>query len=205
MKLGPTVFVVDDDQEMCAFCRGLVESVNRNVETFSSAEEFLKAYNPAREGCLVLDVRLPGMSGLQLQQRLLEMHYSIPVIILTGFADVSMAVDALEAGAVSFLQKPVSDQLLLDTIRQAIEKDLHDRQEQALAMEIRARLAQLTPRQRQVMELLASGNMSKQVAAKLGVSTKTVEAHRGHVMKKLHAKTVADLVRFAVQAERLKG
>jgi FixJ family two-component response regulator len=184
--------------------RGLVESVNLNVETFSSAEEFLKAYKPARKGCLVLDVRLPGMSGLQLQQRLREMHYSIPVIIVTGFGDVRMAVDALEAGAVSFLQKPVSDQLLLDTIRQAIEQDLHDRQEQARGAEIRARLAQLTPRQRQVMELLAAGNMSKEIAAKLRLSPKTVEYHRGHVMKKLRAETVADLVRFAVQAERLK-
>ena len=205
MVSGPTVFVVDDDQAVRNCVRRLVESVHLYVETFGSADEFLKAYDPTRTGCLVLDVRMPGMSGLELQQRLVDLKYCLPVIMLSGYGDVSVAVRAMKAGAVSFLEKPFNDHLLLDTIREAIERDAQNRRDQALATEFQARIDRLTPRERQVMDLLVDGNVSKAVAAKLRLSTKTVEVHRAHVMKKLQAKTIADLVRFSFLARTTKG
>ena len=205
MESGPTVFVVDDDQAVRECVRRLVESVHLHAETFSSADEFLKAYNPVCLGCLVVDVRMPGMSGLELQQRLVDLGYALPVILLSGYGDVSVAVRAMKAGAVSFLEKPFNDHLLLDTIREAIEKDAQNRHDLAMAAEIQARIDRLTPREHQVMDLLVDGNISKAVAAKLRLSPKTVEVHRAHVMKKLEAKTIADLIRFALLARTSKG
>jgi RNA polymerase sigma factor (sigma-70 family) len=205
MKTGPTVYIVDDDEAVRNCIRRLVESVHLDVETFRSAEEFLKAYDPARRGCLVVDVRMPGMSGLELQRRVAEREYSIPVIMLSGYGDVSVAVRAMKAGAVSFIEKPFNDHVLLDTIREAIDKDAQDREQQARAAELRARIDRLTPREREVLDLLVAGNVSKAVAAKLRLSEKTVEVHRAHVMKKLQAKTIADLVRFALLSGTSKG
>jgi len=202
---GPTVFVVDDDQAVQNCVRRLVESIHLDVETFGSADEFLKACDPTRPGCIVLDVRMPGMSGLELQQRLIELGYTLPVIMLSGYGDVSVAVRAMKAGAVSFIEKPFNDHFLLDTIREAIRKDTQNRREQALAGEIQSRIARLTPREREVMDLLVAGNVSKAVAAKLRLSEKTIEVHRAHVMKKLEAKTIADLVRFSFLSGTTKG
>jgi FixJ family two-component response regulator len=148
---------------------------------------------------------MPGMSGLELQQRLVDLGYSLPVILLSGYSDVSVAVRAMKAGAVSFLEKPFNDHFLLDTIREAIERDAQYRRDLALAAEIQARIDRLTPREHQVMDLLVDGNVSKEVAAKLRLSPKTVEVHRAHVMKKLEAKTIADLIRFALLARANKG
>ncbi len=202
---GPTVFVVDDDQAVRNCVRRLVESVHHHVETFGSADEFLKAYNPDRPGCLVLDVRMPGISGLELQQRLVELGYSLPVIMLSGYGDVTVVVRAMKAGAVSFLEKPFNDHLLLDTIREAIAKDAQNRLQRAQTAEFQSRIARLTPREREVMDLLVAGNLSKAVAAKLRLSGKTIEVHRAHVMKKLQAKTIADLVRFSFLSGTSKG
>jgi FixJ family two-component response regulator len=202
---GPTVFVVDADQSVRDSVRRLAESVQLMVETFCSAEDFLMAYSPDRRGCLVLDVRMPGMSGLELQQRRAQLGYSLPIIMLSGYGDVAVAVRAMKAGAVSFLEKPFNDHSLLDTIREAIERDTQTRREQEVVREFRARIARLTPREHQVMDLLVAGNVSKTVAAKLRLSEKTIEVHRGHVMKKLQARTIADLVRFAMLAAANKG
>lgn len=205
MESGPTVFVVDDDEAVRNCVRRLVESVHLHAETFASADDFLNAYLPSRTGCLVVDVRMPGMSGLELQQRLVELGYSLPVILLSGYGDVSVAVRAMKAGAVSFLEKPFNDHLLLDTIREAIARDAQNRRNLALAAELQARIDRLTPREHEVMNLLVDGNVSKEVAAKLRLSPKTVEVHRAHVMKKLEAKTIADLIRFALLARATKG
>jgi RNA polymerase sigma factor (sigma-70 family) len=191
----PTVFVVDDDEELCAGLRWLLESEGLSVETHTSAEAFLSAYDPDRPGCLVLDVRMGGMSGLELQARLAEQGHSIPVIILTGHADVPMAVRATKAGAVEFLQKPADDQVLLDSVQQAIELDAQDRERQAANATFATRMELLTPRQRQVLNLLVDGKANKQIATEFGVSVKTVEVHRKRIMKKLQAKSVVDLVR----------
>jgi FixJ family two-component response regulator len=205
MTPGPTVFVVDDDQAVRNCVRRLVESVHLKAEAFDSAEEFLRTYDPARPGCLVLDVRMPGMSGLELQQRLANLGYSIPIVMVSGYGDVTVAVRAMKAGAVSFIEKPFNDHVLLDTIREAIERDVQTRQEQLRAVEIQARIDRLTPREREVMDLLVAGNVSKTVAAKLRLSEKTVEVHRAHVMKKLEAKSIAELVRFAFLSGKSKG
>lgn len=197
MTPGPTVFIVDDDEAVRNCVRGLVESINLHVESFASAEDFLSAYTPDRPGCLVLDVRMPGMGGLELQRKIAKSGHSLPVIMLSGYGDVTMAVRTMKAGAVTFLEKPFNNQVLLDTIREAIETDAQGRRDLSQAAEIQARIARLTPRERQVMDLLVAGNMSKAVAAKLRLSEKTVEVHRGHVKKKLKAKTIADVVRFA--------
>jgi RNA polymerase sigma factor (sigma-70 family) len=191
----PTVFVVDDDKELCEGLRWLLESEGLSVETHTSAEAFLDAYDPGRPGCLVLDVRMGGMSGLELQEKLAEQGLSAPVIILTGHADVPMAVQATKAGAVEFLQKPADDQALLDSIQKAIELDAQGRQRQAANAEFAARMNSLTPREREVLELVVAGQANKQVAAELRVSPRTVEVHRKHIMRKLHARSSVDLVR----------
>jgi len=202
---GPTVFVVDDDEAVCNYVRRLMEWVQLPVETFGAAESFLAAYDPDRPGCLVLDVQMPGMSGLELQERLLKLGRTIPVIMVSECCDISVVVRAMKAGAVSFLEKPLNDHLLLDTIREGIERDAENRRRTAYLLEIQGRMARLTPRERQVMDLLVAGNVSKAVAAKLGLSEKTIEVHRAHVMKKLQAKTIADLVRFAFLSGAYQG
>ena len=194
-KPEPTVFVVDDDEELCEGLRWLLESEGLNVQTHTSAEAFLDAYDTECPGCLVLDVRMGGMSGLELQAKLAEQGLSAPVIILTGHADVPMAVQATKAGAVEFLQKPADDQVLLDSIQRAIELDAQVRERQAANAGFAARIELLTPRQREVLDLVVAGKANKQIAAGFGVSPRTVEVHRKRIMRKLRVKSSVDLVR----------
>ncbi len=197
MAVEPTVFVVDDDTAFLEYLRMLLRSVGLSVEVFTTAEEFLAQYVPARPGCLVLDVRMPGMSGLNLQEELAARHISLPVIIITGYPEWSAAVRALKTGAVDFIQKPIfDDQLLLDRIRQALETDRRLRHQEAQVADVAARVAQLTTRERQVMELVVAGKPNKLIAAELGLSPKTVEVHRANVMKKMEADSLAELVRL---------
>jgi two-component system, LuxR family, response regulator FixJ len=197
-KPEPTVFIVDDDQAMRKSLHWLIESVGLSVETYPSAHRFLESYRPGRPGCLVLDMRMPGISGLELQEKLAQQQINLPVIIITGHGDVPMAVRAMKAGAVDFIEKPFNDQLLLDRIQHALEQDAEHRSTQAQREEVAARLTMLTPREREVMEMVVAGKPNKVVAAQLGVSAKTVEAHRARVMEKMQAKSLADLIRMVV-------
>ena len=194
------VFVVDDDQAMRNSLKWLIESVGMHVETFASATDFIHNYYPGRAGCLLLDVRMPGMSGLELQQHFLEHQINIPIIIITGHGDVPMAVRAMKSGAVDFIEKPFNDELLLESIRNALDLDVERRTAQAGRAEVAARLAQLTPREHEVMEMVTDGKSNKDIAHTLGVSAKTVEAHRARVMEKMDARSLADLVKMAVTA-----
>ncbi len=195
-----TVFVVDDDQAMRNSLKWLIESVGMKVETYPSADEFIKDYYPGRSGCLLLDVRMPGMSGLDLQEYFVRESLHVPIIIITGHGDVPMAVRAMKAGAVDFIEKPFNDEMLLDSIRNALARDSEDRARQAQRAEVAARLAQLTPREYQVMGMVADGKANKEIAQQLGVSAKTVEAHRARVMEKMQAKSLAQLVRMVMSA-----
>ncbi len=194
------VFVVDDDPAMRNSLKWLIESVGMHVETFASAGDFIRNYYPGRAGCLLLDVRMPGMSGLELQQHFVDNQINIPIIIITGHGDVPMAVRAMKAGAVDFIEKPFNDELLLESIRNALSLDVERRATQAGRAEIAARLAQLTPREHEVMEMVTDGRSNKEIAQTLGVSAKTVEAHRARVMEKMEARSLADLVKMAVTA-----
>ena len=197
-KKQSTVFVVDDDEAMRESLTWLIESVGLNVETFSSADEFLKSYYPGIPGCLLLDVRMPGMSGLELQAHLQSQQVAIPVIIITGHGDVPMAVRAMKSGAIDFIEKPFNDEQLLESIRNALSIDDTQRDEQAFKAEVASRLAQLTPRESEVMDMVTSGKSNKEIANTLGVSAKTVEAHRAKVMEKMEAGSLAELVRLVV-------
>ncbi len=200
MSSRPTVFVVDDDQAMRNSLKWLIESVSMQVETFESANAFIQSYYPGRSGCLLLDVRMPGMSGLELQEYLRVNQIAIPVIIITGHGDVPMAVRAMKAGAVDFIEKPFNDELLLESIRQAMALDARQRDIQAQRAEIATRLARLTPREHEVMVMVTNGQANKEIANALGVSSKTVEAHRARVMEKMEADSLAELVRMAINA-----
>jgi len=193
-----TVFVVDDDPAIRESLRWLIESVGLGVKIFTTAQEFLEGYDPALPGCLVLDIRMPGMSGLDLQNELAARKVNIPILIITGHAEVPVAVRAMKAGALDFIEKPFSDQLLLDRIRRAIEKDAEFRRADSQRAEVAARLAQLTPREREVMDLVIAGKANKVIASELGLSPKTVEVHRAHVMKKMRVDSLADLVRLGM-------
>ncbi|NLE60974.1 MAG: response regulator transcription factor [Planctomycetes bacterium] len=198
MPSDTTVFVVDDDAAVCDSLRFLIESVGLQVRTFSSADEFLAAYTPDQPGCLVLDLRMPGMSGLELQEQLARQKCALPVIIITAHGDVPTAVRAMHAGAVDFMSKPFSDQHLLDRIHQALTKDAQARRDEAVCAGIAARVALLTPREREVMDLVVSGMPNKRIAAQLELSAKTVETHRARVMDKMQARSVAELVHMAL-------
>ena len=198
MIFEPTVFVVDDDEGMSGWLRELISSVGLHVETSGSAREFLADYDPAQPGCRVLDIRMPGMSGLDLQTELAARASHVPIIIITGYGDIPAAVRAMKAQAVDFLQKPFNGQQLLDLIHEAIERDAQNRREQARRDDIDARLKLLTPRERQALELLVAGKANKQIAFHLSISVKTVESHRAKVMKKLAARSVVDLVRMTL-------
>ncbi len=196
MHPTPTVFVVDDDDAVRNAISRLLKSVDLHSETFGSAQDFLDNYDPGRPGCLVLDVRMPGMSGLDLQEILTTKRIMIPVIIVTGHADVPMAVRAMKMGATDFIEKPFNPQALLDSIKQAVVKDTKLREVQSKQMEIAECIAQLTPRERDVMELMIVGKANKVIASDLGLSQKTVEFHRSNVMKKMGVSNAAELVRL---------
>jgi len=195
---SPTVFIVDDDEAVRSSLRLLIKSVGLIPSALGSAREFLEKYDPAQPGCLVLDVRMPGMSGLELQEQLNAQGAVIPVIFITGHGDVPMAVEAMQAGAFDFLQKPFRDQDLIDRIQRALEKDRANRavlNERGLIQE---RLESLTPREREVLQMVSSGKPNKIMAADLGVSQRTVEIHRARVMEKMGASSLAQLVRMVM-------
>ncbi|MDH5518383.1 MAG: response regulator FixJ [Gammaproteobacteria bacterium] len=196
------VYVVDDDQAVRDSLRWLIESVGLKVKTFSNGQELLDDFSEADISCLVLDVRMPGISGLDLQQRLKNLNSKVPVIIVTGHADVPMAIQAMKAGAFDFIEKPYSDQLLLERIQCAIEQDACFKKQQTINDDINQRIDSLTPRENEVMALVVSGHSNKSIAKELGVSIKTVEVHRGNLMSKMKAKSLSELVRIALTADR---
>lgn len=196
-----TVFVVDDDDAMRSSLRWLIESINLKVRTYASALEYLDAFDPDEPGCLVLDVRMPGMSGMELLDRLSDHPLTPPTIIITGHGDVPMAVRAIKHGALDFIQKPFNDQELLDRIQQALDFDAQNRQDMAGRDSLKARYDALTPREREIMDLVVAGRSNKAVAAELDISSRTVEVHRSRIMKKLRVKTLADLVQAGLQLQ----
>ena len=200
MESKGTVYIVDDDPGVRASLRRLLEEVDLPSEGFGTANEFLEAYNPASPGCLVLDVRMSGMSGIELHKRLVAEGVTIPVIIITGHGDIPMAAGAMRRGAIDFMEKPVSPQLLLDRIQQALTRDVETRRAKAERDAVAARVAALTPRERQVVDLAVTGVVNKQIAAQLGVSPQAIDAHRVKAMKKMQANSVAELVRLMITA-----
>jgi len=197
----PTVFIVDDDGAVRHSLALLVKSMALRAETFESARAFLDEYDPGRPGCLVLDIRMPLMSGLELQQVLAERSIAIPIIFITGHGDVSMAVHAMRAGAVDFVEKPFKDQDLLDRINQALTLDRQRRAAADQLDSIRVRFASLTPRELEVMQRIVQGQANKVIALELGVSERTVEIHRAKVMSKTGAKSLAELVAMATRVD----
>ncbi len=191
------VYVVDDEPSIRNSTKELAESVGLRVQTFATAQDFLGSERPNAPGCLVLDVRLPGLSGLDLQRELGRMDNPLPIIFITGHGDIPMTVKAMKAGAVDFLAKPFRPQDLLDAIAHALERDRSDRRQRSELAELRGRYESLTPREREVMAFLVKGMLNKQVAAELAMTEPTVKFHRAHVMQKMKAESMADLVRTA--------
>jgi FixJ family two-component response regulator len=194
---SPVVFVIDDNPAVREALDGLIRSVHLSVQTFGSTEEFLQFKRPDAPGCLVLDVRLPGLSGLDFQKEMIKSNIDLPVIFITGHGDVPMSVRAIKAGAIEFLPKPFRDQDLLDAIHAGLERDRARRQAAAVVAALREHFASLTAREREIMLKVASGRPNKQIAAELKLSEVTVKVHRRHVMRKMGARSLADLVRMA--------
>ena len=200
MQSANTVFVVDDDPSMRRMLYATIAAAGHAVESFDSAEAFLAHYGPHRRGCLVLDVRMPGITGLDLQEELVARHWPIPIIFLSAFGTVKVVARAMKSGAIYFLEKPVEPAALIEQIAEALAADRQTRQDQAHRLEIESRLAQLTPRESAVLQLVVQGKTSRQIAAELFNSPKTIELHRAHIMKKLDAGSVAALVHMVLEA-----
>jgi len=196
-----TIFVVDDDEAIRDSLAVLLKTVDLNATTFSSGDEFLEAYDPGWEGCILLDIRMPGTSGMEVQKRLAESGCSIPVIFITGHGDIPMAVEAMHGGAFDFIQKPFRDQDLLDRIDQALTTSNEQEQQSARKKTVQNQLQTLTPREQEVMQLVVHGSANKVIAMDLGVSQRTVEIHRARVMEKMQARSLAELVRMALLIE----
>ena len=195
-----TVFIVDDDPAIRFAMQALMDSVNIEHEIYASGDEFLENAAEQRPGCLVLDIRMPGLGGLELQEELIRRGSSLPIIFITGHGDVPMAVDAMQKGAVDFIQKPFRDQDLLDRVHEALRTDQERREEQQAHAEVTERLARLTNREREVFDLVVTGKPNKVIAYDLGVSQRTVEIHRARVMEKMQARSLADLVKMHMTA-----
>ena len=198
---SPTVFLVDDDEAVRDSLGLLMKSVALTSRSFASADEFLAEYDPESPGCLVLDIRMPGMSGMELQQKLIEMRAILPIIFITGHGDIPMAVEAMQRGAVDFIPKPFRDHELLDRINKAIEDDRENRDALLERKEVEKRVEKLTPREKQVMELVVQGKANKVIAGDLEVSQRTVEIHRARVMEKMQVRSLAQLVRMVMQVQ----
>lgn len=201
MSQDPTVFIVDDDEDIRAILRSLADSVGFPSRAFESAQSFLESYDKSTPGCLVLDVRMRGMSGLDLLEEMRAIGIDLPVIMLTGFGDVALAVRAMRAGALDFLEKPFREQELLDRIQEGINLDTHQRRQNAARQEILTRLDTLTPREREVVGWVVSGKTNKEIAAILGISLRAVESHRARAMERMKAGSVAELVRYMIIAD----
>ena len=193
----PIVFIIDDDISVRDGISDLLRSVGLDAHTYGSTQEFVSSKRPDASGCIILDVRLPGRSGLDFQQTLRELGIRLPVIFITGHGDIPISVRAMKSGAIEFLTKPINEQQLLDAVHAAIELDRANRQDNALTKELRARFDSLTPREREIMSLVVSGKLNKQIGFQVGLSEMTVKVHRSHVMQKMQAKSLVDLVRMA--------
>jgi FixJ family two-component response regulator len=202
---APVVHVIDDDEAVRSALAMLLRSVGLASAQYTSAQQFLSDYRPAGPGCLLLDVRLPGMSGLELQERLSSTGFALPIIVMTGHGDIQMAVRAMRAGALDFVEKPFHDQTLLDRVHEAIERSLRVQDDASERLQIERRYASLTEREKEVMARVIDGRPNKLIADDLGLSIRTVESHRAHIMEKMQAKSLSHLVRMALAVTPLRG